>query len=395
MFTADGVDVSAYGQGDFDWSVTAGCCSNRFGAARISHGAYSAPTIPVPMDQWDPATNPLRTYPGFIDSKAAASRNGMLSAGIGRRVWYTVITPLETAQAQAERTIRWVGLNGGLPPGESVVIDRESNPWDASEYAGIDVVLELWQILAAAYGPDRVGFYGSRGFIDELPDARGFRWLASYTTDARAAAVERGCAVVQWTSSFDCPGWGGRLDMNEVVDSAALDRACGIEVVVVGVPQGALDLVQPVYVEGRWTGEIRYSGWAYDPDTPERQIDVQIVLNGVLCGVLPANRSRTDVNAALGIPGDHGYDGIVTVTQASVVAQVLGVDSSGSGPVAVDTKASMVPLTDATAPPVDPIPPVEPPVDPPVGTVDDAHIEDIARTVARDEISRAHLAPGA
>lgn len=385
VFTADGPDVSGLSQPGFDWVAAAGCTTRAFGSCRISHGPYTGTDGIV--------------HPGFIDSSAAGNRSGMLAAGFGRRVWYVIVTPLATAGQQAEQARRWVDLNGGLPPGEAIVIDWEDNPNNPGEAADVSLVLDLWGLLAGWYGGSRVGFYGSRGYLDQLPDTRGWRWLASYTDDALDAAVARGCAVAQWTSSFECAGWPGRLDMNQVVDSAALDRACGIEVVVVGAPKGSLDLVEPQYDGGRWTGEVRYSGWAYDPDTPDVSIDVQIVVGGALAGVVHADRERSDVNAAFGITGNHGYDVVVAIPSVSLPAQILGVDSSGSGPVTVAERTTTVVFTAGelpppTEPPVDP--PPDPSVDPqpPTQPVDDAHIEAIARTVARDEISKAHLTPG-
>jgi hypothetical protein len=122
-----------------------------------------------------------------------------------------------------------------------------------------------------------------------------------------------------------------------------------------------------------------------------------------LAGVLHADRARSDVNTALGISGDHGYDGVVEVHAVTVAADLYGIDSGGGENALIGQRSTIIPLT-ATVPP--PPPPVDPPPDPqpeppvepdhphgPVLTVDD--VTAIARTVARDEIIRTHLQPGA
>lgn len=56
------------------------------------------------------------------------------------------------------------------------------------------------------------------------------------------------------------------------------------------------------------------AGWAYDPDWPERSVQVKIYVKnqgagglGTYLGSALANRPRPDVNTALGISGDHGF----------------------------------------------------------------------------------------
>lgn len=368
-----GVDVSSIGQGAFDWSVVANAGCIRFGGARLGSGPYSAPTHPTSIAEWDPATNPLIVHPGFIDSQASANRAGMLAVGIGWRCWYYLVTPLESAADAAARVMGWLAQNGGFPAGECVALDVESNPWKTDEVPGMDLVMEVWSLLDGAF-PGRIGNYGSRGVLAQLPDWRGWRWLASYTDDALAAAAEFRAAVVQWTSSAHLSGWPGSLDMNQVVDQGALDRACGIPEVVMTV-QGSLDVV-----EGR-PGAVYVSGWAHDPDNPTAGVTLNV---GGTVRVVALTFAREDVNTALALPAGT----LTGFTETLILDQV---------PVAVDLPAVpgqartvSVPLTpDTTVPP-----PVDPPVDPPVGSVDDAHIEAIARTVAREEIAGAHLTPG-
>lgn len=72
--------------------------------------------------------------------------------------------------------------------------------------------------------------------------------------------------------------------------------------------QGYLDSV------GSISAGVYASGWAYDSDWPERSVQVKIYVKnqgagglGTYLGSALANRPRPDVNAALGIDGDHGF----------------------------------------------------------------------------------------
>lgn len=389
-FQYDGPDVSAFQGAAFDWAAARAATSGEFASCRVAHGSYTDGQGVVQA--------------GFIDRTGAGNREGMIDNGFVRRCWYVVITPLESSEIQAQRVVSWVGLNGGLPAGECIAIDWEGNP-NNGEAAGVVQVLRMHEVLASVFGPDRVGFYGSRGYLDQLPDARGFRWLASYTADAVKAAQDRGACVVQWTSSAQIDGHAGNLDMNEVVDALALDRACGVsvpagipssrdrvvEVVAMGQTVGSFDL-QELERDGDGvpTGRVRVAGWAADPDTPGVPVNVHVYIGGVMVATLVADRSRTDVPFG----PNHGFDGFVEPAPVPVV--IYGIDS-GADPNAVIGQKSLevapVGVPPVVVPPVDP-----PPVDPPVDPVDDAHIEAIARVVARDEISKAHvsttLSPG-
>jgi hypothetical protein len=383
-FRSDGPDVSAFQGADFDWVAARAATTGAFASCRVAHGSYTDSHGVV--------------RPGFIDATGAGNRSGMIGAGFGRRCWYAVVTPLESSEVQAQRVATWVGLNGGLPAGECIAIDWEGNP-NNGEAADVVQVLRMHEVLAAVFGSDRVGFYGSRGYLDQLPDARGWRWLASYTDDAVDAALERGCAVVQWTSSAQIPGYNGNLDMNKVVDPARLELACApadvsegnmvshlVEVVTMGQTVGSFDLIEVVA-----GGGVRVAGWAVDPDTPTTPINVHVYIGGVHCGVVLADRERTDVPYG----PNHGFDAVVAVPAVPVT--IYGIDSGGDPNAVIGQKAlavTAVPIV-VVPPPVDPPPVDPPPVDPqpPVLTVDDVTV--IARTVARDEIGRAHLTPGA
>ncbi|MEZ6120531.1 MAG: hypothetical protein R3C28_28695 [Pirellulaceae bacterium] len=63
-------------------------------------------------------------------------------------------------------------------------------------------------------------------------------------------------------------------------------------------PEGFLDAVDPGFIT---------SGWALDRDSPNQAIDVQMRIDGERIEVVRAGNARPDVNAALGVPGDHGF----------------------------------------------------------------------------------------
>ncbi len=67
-------------------------------------------------------------------------------------------------------------------------------------------------------------------------------------------------------------------------------------------PVGSLELVSA-------TGEkARIRGWAYDPDEPATAVPVALYVDGAGVGWYPTGGSRTDVNQAFGISGNHGFD---------------------------------------------------------------------------------------
>jgi len=86
-----------------------------------------------------------------------------------------------------------------------------------------------------------------------------------------------------------------------------------------------------------------FAGWAYDPDKSSTSIDVKVkdAVTGADIGTLTANGSRPDVNAILGITGNHGYTGNTPASfkdgalhHAYVYA--LNINSSGTANSALD-----------------------------------------------------------
>ena len=50
------------------------------------------------------------------------------------------------------------------------------------------------------------------------------------------------------------------------------------------------------------------SGWAYDPDRPNRSISIQILKDGSSIGEWSTDVKRDDINNNLGVNGDHGFN---------------------------------------------------------------------------------------
>jgi hypothetical protein len=83
-------------------------------------------------------------------------------------------------------------------------------------------------------------------------------------------------------------------------------------------------------------GRIRATGWAYDPDSPSASTQVQLIarletVSKTGTATVTANISRPDVNAALGITGNHGYDVSLAARPGRHVVQVWALNG-GPGP---------------------------------------------------------------
>jgi hypothetical protein len=57
---------------------------------------------------------------------------------------------------------------------------------------------------------------------------------------------------------------------------------------------------------------VRVRGWAYDRDQPATEIDLDVYQDGKFVSRIHTGVPRSDVNAAFGITGNHGFDGTFT-----------------------------------------------------------------------------------
>ncbi|MDE5855068.1 MAG: GBS Bsp-like repeat-containing protein, partial [Ruminococcus sp.] len=82
-------------------------------------------------------------------------------------------------------------------------------------------------------------------------------------------------------------------------------------------PKGYLDSAEGGY------GTVTVTGWAIDRDTPNEAVEIHIYMDGpsgqggtcVATGII-ANQPRSDVNNAIGVPGDHGFSATFNVDVA-------------------------------------------------------------------------------
>ena len=101
-------------------------------------------------------------------------------------------------------------------------------------------------------------------------------------------------------------------------------------------PQGALDECygKPL--------AVHVTGWTFDPDVSSQSTAVQVYLytdsalthqyGSSLTGfILAAALPRPDVNQALGVVGDHGFDADISVPAGTYWVQVVAVDVTGDG----------------------------------------------------------------
>lgn len=79
-----------------------------------------------------------------------------------------------------------------------------------------------------------------------------------------------------------------------------------------GSPVGAVNPVSALDTVTAGIGQVRVTGWAFDPDT-SGSIGVHIYVGGAVQGTV-ANLSRPDVAAAYGIGDPHGYDVTIPVS---------------------------------------------------------------------------------
>jgi SpoIID/LytB domain protein len=89
-------------------------------------------------------------------------------------------------------------------------------------------------------------------------------------------------------------------------------------------PVGAVDLVV------RSNGNVRVAGWALDLDD-NAPIDVHVYVGSAGVGVT-ADRSRTDVQAALNRGDRHGYDVVLPIPAVPTRVCAYGINDSGVGP---------------------------------------------------------------
>ncbi|MBM9468705.1 hypothetical protein [Nakamurella leprariae] len=93
-----------------------------------------------------------------------------------------------------------------------------------------------------------------------------------------------------------------------------------------GFPLGRLDGLSAT------AGEVRLSGWAFDPDDPGAAIHVAVYRDGIGIAWFPTGLARPDVNGVFGIPGDHGFDIRVPTSPGRHEFTVFAINVGAPGP---------------------------------------------------------------
>lgn len=90
-------------------------------------------------------------------------------------------------------------------------------------------------------------------------------------------------------------------------------------------PRGSLDGATAV------GPAVRLTGWAYDPDLPDTDLQVAVYRDGVGVAWFPTGVPRPDVNAAYGIGGNHGFDITVPTEPGTHTFTVFAINVSAGG----------------------------------------------------------------
>lgn len=116
-------------------------------------------------------------------------------------------------------------------------------------------------------------------------------------------------------------------------------KVCTATMRVRGAPYGVVDrIASPT------DGSVEVSGWAFDPDVPANSSTISVSVDSVAAGSYAADLSRPDVNAALGISGNHGFDVVIDgIAQGTHTVCVTLINSGWQG--APNTALPCAPLT--------------------------------------------------
>lgn len=90
------------------------------------------------------------------------------------------------------------------------------------------------------------------------------------------------------------------------------------------LPELSVDVVQG------GQGKVHVQGWAFDPDSPSKTVEVHVYIDGE-GHAISANQERTDVNAVYGCGNYHGFSAdIATSKTGSVSVDIYAIDNEDS-----------------------------------------------------------------
>ncbi|GAB2465089.1 hypothetical protein [Xylanimonas ulmi] len=180
--------------------------------------------------------------------------------------------------------------------------------------------------------------------------ASGWAWDYDVTTPVTVRLAVDGVAVGQAKASATVspiPAGAGRATVGwslttqtspgtRQVCATAVDSPTGVTASLgcasVDVPNrgpfGSLDVVSLSTSNG--SSSLQVAGWAIDPDT-SAFVAVDVYVGGVYAGSGVANRSRPDVEAAIGLGANRGFDITVPVTSGAKDVRVYFINSPNDG----------------------------------------------------------------
>ena len=112
------------------------------------------------------------------------------------------------------------------------------------------------------------------------------------------------------------------------VGGGAGDSVLGSRTITVNapkVPVGHVDAITPGA-----NGQIRITGWAFDPDLPTTSVKVIIYRDGHTAATVTTAAVRSDVNKIYGITGKHGFTAYISASPGKHTIQVKAVNIGGA-----------------------------------------------------------------
>ncbi len=145
------------------------------------------------------------------------------------------------------------------------------------------------------------------------PDVnRAYRITGNHGFDVQFAAGPGRHTVAIYATSI--AGGAGRAQIG----------SCVVAVAAPNLPFGYLD--SSISLPG---GRLRLRGWALDRDQPATAIKVSVYLDGIGVNRFPTGVPRADVNRAMHVSGNHGFDITIKAAIGSHKVDVYGINVGG------------------------------------------------------------------
>ncbi|MEQ8717705.1 MAG: hypothetical protein RIE08_08850 [Acidimicrobiales bacterium] len=161
------------------------------------------------------------------------------------------------------------------------------------------------------------GVSGNHGFGWIVPAGPGAREVCVFALGLDAAGNENGDNPL-----LGCANLGGGAAPSAPSPSAPPSPTAPPGT---NSPQGWLDRADGV------NGGVAIAGWALDRDAPAKSVAVHVYVDGAYADGRTAAGARPDVNAALGVSGNHGFGWTVPASPGlrEMCVFILGLDATG------------------------------------------------------------------